>query len=144
MEISAEEVPIDPKTNKHYIRSAPSFVERYVKDSSSSIASARPPRAHPYTAESLATFLGMVISDGRPSKPFSAAFQALELIEGGYLAEAAVKGLGTYQLYEMTAALRKQRDAAMRRVRFQTLGGREGIVVPFGRCGRRRGTPAPG
>jgi hypothetical protein len=82
--ITAEEMPIDPKTNKSLIRYAPSF--------GCGLPAVRIPQRR-YTIDSLAKFLGETGKGDHAHDAFKATFGALELIAEGYLTESAIKGL---------------------------------------------------
>jgi ParB-like nuclease domain len=92
----------DPKTSRTHMRNAPSF---------------RPMDAlealpeHPYTAGTIAPFLGWTVDKVRDT------LGHLELIEGGVLDDAAYRGLSTWQALAMTTEARRLRQAASDRVR---------------------------
>lgn len=103
--IAADEMPIDPSTNKNVIRYAPGFGP----------VTAGVTGAHPYTVEVLAKFLGMVKTGSQTARDsFVAAFGAVELISEGYLTEERIKGLEIRRLGEVVSSVKLQRTAALK------------------------------
>jgi hypothetical protein len=104
--ISLGEMPIPSKTNDEFIRNAPSF-----------LLSGTPGVPHPYTAQSLALFLGMVKpgEQDKPNERFTGAIWALELIDQGILKESTLKGIGTKQLFHLAGELRRTHREALKK-----------------------------
>jgi hypothetical protein len=78
----------DPKTHPTAIRYAPSFVAGDVP---------RAPGGRPYSALSVAEFLGWVKPSGEAQAKVRSALTALSLIEDGIMTEAQFEGLSTRQ-----------------------------------------------
>lgn len=68
--------------------------------------------SRPYTAQTVAEFIGWLDSDGKPSKKAYDAIGALELIEAGVLAESRFVGLTAMQARALITETRKAKLAA--------------------------------
>jgi hypothetical protein len=94
--------------NVRHLRHAPSFI------------AGEPPRAdgaRPYTARTVAQFLGWVQPSGEPQDKVENALAALQFIEDGLLSEADFEGLTTKQagaVIEQARRAAAQREAAAR------------------------------
>jgi hypothetical protein len=82
-----------PAYPKELIRYAPSFLPGYDAGGHPPASSLSDNGNHIYTAESLAKFLGLVDKNARPQEKFTAALDALALIEEGLLTEEQVLGV---------------------------------------------------
>jgi hypothetical protein len=92
------------RTNASHIRNAPYFTHA---------ADAPPARAqHPYTAQTVAKFLGWVKSDGEAQSRVRDALAALELIEAGLIPEGAFAELTTKQAGAVIAEARQSSKSA--------------------------------
>lgn len=89
---------VKPDTKKEYIRYAPSFVPGDVLG---------PVGARPYTAQTLAEFLGWVKSNGQAQDKVYAALTALQFIEEGILKESDFEGLTTAQAQAVVEQARR-------------------------------------
>ena len=100
--ITAEEMPLElaEKARESYIRYAPSFVPGR--------PSVEPGSTHPYTAGSLATFLGILDSEDRAPEKLEAVLNALELIERKIITERDTENLGVKTLLKMTRDKKKE------------------------------------
>lgn len=101
--------PRGPGVKKSYLRWAPSFTKGELRDSS---------HAAPYTATTIADFLGWLEPSGQPQTKIKYALGALELVERGVMDEGDVKGLSTTELRELVTQVRRKwkqrKDAAAR------------------------------
>lgn len=93
-----------PAENRRYWREAPSF--RVANERSEDF---RP--LHPYTANTVADFLGWNEPSGDPQRRVSTALAALEFIEDGTLAESAFADLSSYQASAVVQEARRARQA---------------------------------
>jgi hypothetical protein len=95
-------LPAVPKdANKSQIRYAPSFAAG--KEDSESLE-------RPYTAQTLADFIGWVKPSGDPQEKIYSSLTALQFIEGGLLKESDFEGLTTKQAEAVISEARKARD----------------------------------
>ena len=65
---------------------------------------------HPYTAQTLAQFIGWLKPDGSPQQKVYDALTSLQFIEEGLLTESDFEGLSTKQAEAVIAEARKARD----------------------------------
>jgi ParB-like nuclease domain len=95
-----------PAESRRYWRIAPSF----------SVANERGPEgaAAPYTAKSVAEFLGWVQKSGEPQKKVENAIAALDLIEQGHLKDNDFFGMSTKQAEALVQETRRSVQAAER------------------------------
>jgi len=105
------EIQPAPKTNLTQIRYAPSFSLPNL----SSLAA----NEHPYTMQTLASFLGFVQPSKQPTTMFDAAFGALELIKEGYLTEARVTSLEVFKIAETVSVAKQARARAIEEAKRQ-------------------------
>lgn len=78
------------------LRYAPSFIPRHASD-----------QRHPYTAWSVAEFLGWLTPGGQPTERVRDALDALELIEEGILGESDFSSLGTEEARAVAGQARR-------------------------------------
>lgn len=96
----------DPKTDKRWLRYAPSFLLGDAPDAR---------REHPYTVESIAAFLGWLEPNGRPQQKVQDALAALHFVQEGILQESDFIGLTTTQsraVVEQARRAARQREEA--------------------------------
>jgi DNA segregation ATPase FtsK/SpoIIIE-like protein len=87
------------KTNRRHLRFAPSFIKGGAR---------RPSDEQPYTASTIASFLGWEKPSGQPQGKVKYALKALELIEQDIIEERAVKGMNTTELRALVTKTQKR------------------------------------
>lgn len=98
----------DERTHVRAIRDAPSFIPTDAVGAH---------RQHPYTAQTLANFLGWIAPNGRPQNKVHNALAALEFIEEEILRESDFTGLTTKQaeaVVEQARKVKADREASAR------------------------------
>lgn len=94
--------PVNPNTPKSQIKYAPSFVPGEPLP--------RGGEGHPYTAQTLAEFIGWLQPDGTSQQKVLDALTALQFIEEGLLKEKDFEGLTTKQAQAVVEEARKARN----------------------------------
>jgi ParB-like nuclease domain len=89
------------KTKNVYVRYAPSFLPATCAPLSG---------AHPYTIESIASFLGWLKPSGRPQEKVATALTALQFIEEEILTEDQFTGLTTKEAEELVRQSRARKE----------------------------------
>lgn len=106
--------PVSEKTPRKDLRYAPSFV---AGDEPQGDVGGQSANIRPYTASTMAEFLGWVMPNGRPQDRVKDALAALELVEQGQLAHDDFVGLGTRAanaiIREARARRRKEEDGGV-------------------------------
>jgi hypothetical protein len=96
--------PVPKDTNKTHIRYAPSFASGENKDVG------RAGVQRPYTAQTLADFIGWLEPNGKPQDKVYNALTALQFIDEGLLKEADFEGLSTSQARAVVEEARKAQN----------------------------------
>lgn len=98
-----------PNGRKDQHRYAPSFIIGHLPAASQA--------TRPYTAQTVANFLGWVEPSGDPQRKVGAALSALEFIEDGTLTEKDFAGLGSYQAIAVIEQARSARRVSEERAK---------------------------